>query len=99
MSMGISGLYKNTYGAKIKICRLCGKEFEREIHSRMVYCSAECKKAAKHAQKLESIRKIKNIEKAKAKTKPKTGPTVNEINEKALIEGLSYGQYVSKYGL
>lgn len=51
------------------------------MSSRQIYCSAECRLAK---------RPFKYIE-------PKKTNTVAEIAVKAKAEGLSYGQYVSKY--
>ena len=77
----------------IKICATCGKEFSAN-HPAKVCCSPDCQRVrerelAKASWKKEALRekKIKSSEKA-----------IIDINAKAKAMGLSYGQYVARYG-
>lgn len=63
-------------------CEYCGKVYEQAYTSK--YCSEECKnKARAHTKK---------------RGRPKKKLTLAEIDRLAKAEGLTYGQYVSKYG-
>lgn len=68
------------------ICKTCGKVFIRNIRHK-TYCSAECK------MKMDRYRWA-----ARRKKKKSNLITIAEINRKAFAEGLTYGQYVAKYG-
>ena len=77
----------------VKICLTCGKEFTPN-HPAKVCCSPECQKIrerqlVKASWKKEAQREkeIKSSEKA-----------ISDINAKAKAMGLSYGQYVARYG-
>ena len=72
----------------LKICKGCGKEFEpKKGVTYQLYCSKECRKSNQPYYKPLKKRKVKNL-----------GEDLAKINAKARAEGLSYGQYVAKYG-
>ncbi len=72
------------------ICNYCGGYYESK-DSRKKYCSEECsrKRQRKAATQLARERKLKTTNNNKA---------VDEINKKAYEKGISYGQYVARYG-
>ena len=72
----------------MKICETCGKEYE-EDDEKSRYCSRICRMKAQKEKDLEKIRK---------KWKEGEKLTINEINELALSEHMSYGQWVGRYG-
>lgn len=83
---------------------ICGKALTGRQRS---YCSSECRRQAIKKQKAE-YRKAYDVQfkkpKAEATTPKKRGrqkktDPIAEINAKARAEGLTYGQYVGKYGL
>ncbi len=70
-------------------CKICGKEFEtKSDHAK--YCSDRCMEKAAYS---------KNIECLKLKMQTGRKLSILEINELALSEHLSYGQFVAKYGI
>lgn len=73
---------------KSKECENCGKLFALK-NTRGLYCCEACREESKKRMKArrENTRKTKS------------NMTINQINEKALAEHLSYGQYVAKYHL
>lgn len=74
-----------------KRCEVCGKII---VSNRLrKYCSRKC---ANKAKNLRNSVIPKSIE-IKKSLKPKL--SISEINSLARAKGLSYGQYVSKYGL
>lgn len=92
----------------IGVCVICGKEFVRgKNQDRMKYCSMECRKVviAANSRRFRELNKerIKQERREKNKSKPKKKESNNKlilrIDELARKEGLSYGQYVAKYGV
>ena len=92
------------------ICPVCGKAFVREKgkHSQK-YCSIECgnlvdinrKKKIYENNKEELNRKRREYNRAK-KLKESSGNgklSISEVDALADKKGLSYGQYVAKYGV
>lgn len=79
---------------KNKICEVCGKEL---VERQKFYCSPECAKEARRSNKNEQCRKPKS--EPKKKGRPKKVVSVVEICKRAKEEGLTYGQYVGKYGM
>ena len=73
---------------KSKECENCGKTFV-PTNSRSLYCCPACR---------EESKKLMKAQREKA-GKTKYNLSINEINERALAEHLTYGQYVAKYGL
>lgn len=69
---------------KVVVCEECGKEFT--TFRRKIYCSAECR--------LMSYGRIKKVKKT-VQTKPQM--TLAQVNAMARAEGLSYGQYMTKF--
>lgn len=69
------------------ICEICGKSYEAK-NERSKYCSDRCRAKAAHERELDRLR-----------YKQRAGKklTIREINELALAEHISYGQYVAKY--
>ena len=78
---------------KEKKCEICGKSFISNS-DRSLYCSEPCRQKGKIVKREE--RKEREEEK---KRTVKDKRTINQINEAALAENLSYGQYVAKYHL
>ena len=75
-----------------KICRICGKEFFSTV-DRKFYCSEECYYQSVRNRSKENSLKVK-------RKKPTTNmEKIAEINRKAVEMGMSYGDYVIKYGL
>lgn len=73
----------------IIICPTCGKNFPYNSGNRK-YCSLECKNKAQQ---------IKADESASPRQRKKRAKTIVDIIRAAKAEGLSYGEYVSKYGV
>ena len=73
---------------KTKTCENRGKEFEA-VNARSLYCCQTCR---------EESKKLMKAQREKTGT-TKCNLTINEINQRALAENLSYGQYVAKYHL
>ena len=71
---------------KVCVCACCEKEFT--TLRRRTYCSDECRLFADGRGKKE---------RKKQKAAPKL--TLAEVNARARAEGLTYAQYVAKYGL
>lgn len=71
-------------GRRVFKCEFCGNNFEADAKRK--FCTKECRENAERA------RKRKNKPK-----KPKL--SLNKIAKLSREEGLSYGQYVAKYGL
>ena len=79
-----------------RICEKCGKEFEeRNVGLAQRFCSLECSHRHQHdiaewrrtAGKTERQKAVENMKKIVA------------LDKLAKKEGMSYGQYVSRYGL
>ena len=70
-------------------CRICGKTFVAE-YWKAKYCSYECKQDARKQRKKQQIEELRH----RMDTKKLT---IEDINELALAEHLSYGQFVAKY--
>lgn len=80
-------------------CEVCGKQVATTAYNQK-YCP-ECRLVARKAKgevwyRQNILRKKAEKERAKRQKKPLT---LEEINRKALAEGLSYGKYVVKYHL
>lgn len=74
----------------IKICVVCGIEF-MSVQTRQVCCSHECQVKRNVGQTKERYKRIKQEQQKKHNMK--------QIIELAEKEGISYGQYVAKYGI
>ncbi len=78
----------------VKICATCGKEFSPN-HPSKVCCSPVCQRERERKMAREGWASFKQT---KAK-KPKTSEQqIIDINAKAKAMGMSYGQYVARYG-
>lgn len=68
------------------ICKYCGGYYE-QANNNQKYCSADCKKKM-------------NMHTRDKSTVPhtKTNTEITDINIKASKKGISYGQYVARYG-
>jgi hypothetical protein len=78
----------------IKICLTCGKDFSPN-HPSKVCCSPECQRERERKLAREGWRSMGQT----AARKPKsTEKQIIDINAKAKAMGLSYGQYVARYG-
>lgn len=77
----------------IKICVICGNEFAPNQPTK-VCCSPECQRIRDRQRIRESNHSIKQRNK-KVKS---TEQQINDINAKAKALGMSYGQYVARYG-
>jgi ribosomal protein L20 len=71
--------------AEHKYCRNCGKQNPPDKY---IYCCTECRKEAALSRTISGRKK-------RAKRK---AHALAEINAAARSEGLTYGQYVAKYG-
>ena len=93
---------KNQKSRKNKYCVVCGTELKGRQKQ---YCSSECrmKFVIQHQMEInkEQYKKPKAEVKVEPKKRgrPKKKITLEEINERARAENLTYGQYVAKYGL
>lgn len=76
-----------------RTCLICGKEFEPR-NCNIVCCSPECQKVRDRELVNASNRSIR-LKNKKAKSSEQQ---INDINAKAKAMGLSYGQYVARYG-
>ncbi len=70
-------------------CPTCGKNFLYSSGHKK-YCCVECKNKAQ---------KMRTDEAAPARPRKKRAKTIVDIIRAAKAEGLSYGEYVSKYGV
>lgn len=77
----------------IRICVICGNEFAPNQPAK-VCCSPECQRVRDRQRVRESNHSIK-LRNKKVKS---TEQQINDINAKAKAMGLSYGQYVARYG-
>lgn len=73
-------------------CTVCGKKL---VGHQRYFCSAECRNKSQKQTKQARYKTFRV--KPKVRRKPKM--SIAEINAKARLEGLNYGQYVAKYGL
>lgn len=86
---------------KVRICMRCQKPIEPG-HPEAKYCN-KCRDEV-HMETWESVKRERRkaaeeeMRQKKLKKKKYTGPSVAEINKAAEELGMSYGQYVSKYG-
>lgn len=92
--------FHNEKNAKIKKCKICGKEFKG---GRIYYCSADCARIANNRNTkkntLEDLAEMKQMRRTSKPSKPKKPKvSINQIIELAKAENVSYGQYVAKYG-
>ena len=78
----------------IRICLICGNEFAPS-HANKVCCSPECQKKRERELVNASNR---SIQQKRAKKVKSSEQQINDINAKAKAMGLSYGQYVARYG-
>ena len=75
-----------------KKCRVCGKEFYSSAE-RQRYCSEEC-------YRINLCKRQKELrQESKRKRKRNNIQSIEEINRRALELGMTYGDYVSKFGL
>lgn len=70
-----------------EICPVCGEEFEKE-NGRQVYCSVDCRMAAK----LEQRRKFFEKKRIKEKKKRTNGEIIDEYSREANRRHISYGK-------
>lgn len=89
-------------------CPVCGKMFARERKKpNQRYCSLDCSKKAELESKRISARQNKSLihhrsiepPKKPKKKKKSNMKSIAEIDRLAKEEGLTYGQYVAKYGV
>ena len=81
---------------ELKTCAYCGRTFfQPEKGCSKKYCGRVCQ--LKGSRKTADERK--EIKKANERRKKVTNKEIIDINTQALLEGLSYGQYVAKYNL
>lgn len=77
----------------IRICLNCGKDFVSD-HALKVCCSRECQHERDKRKINENNRSIRQ----KSKAIRSTEKQIIDINAKARALGMSYGQYVARYG-
>lgn len=89
-------------------CPVCGEMFVRERKKpNQRYCSLDCSKKAELESKKLSERQNKSLiahrsiepPKKPKKKKKSNMESIVEIDRLAKSEGLTYGQYVAKYGV
>ena len=83
------------YNPTIKKCAICGMQFTSAKSNTKKYCSVECVVEAKRLR-CEQNRRFCAERKRHAGEKNKS---IVEIDRRAKDEGLTYGQYVAKYGI
>lgn len=74
-------------------CKYCGKKFVKQtVHQK--YCSVQCRKSGFYygEKNNNGTAQVEN-------EKPKYKSELARLNAEARAHGMSYGQYVSKYGL
>ena len=92
--------------AKEKLCAYCGKTFVAKSPTTL-YCSHDCYNATRRKsyrfreskEELEEIRRAGESYTPKPKKKKKSGKTIAEVCREAREYGMSYGQYVARYGV
>lgn len=83
-------------------CEICGNPLGK---NKKKFCSDECKKIAQRRYQQERNKELYKSTKPKELPKRRRRKSSNwsrnlaEINERARALGMSYGQYVGKYGL
>lgn len=77
-----------------KTCKICGKTFEG-WNKDQKYCSVECKKINDRAVQEKYRKSLKEKEALAAKKRM----AINDINEEARKQGMTYGQYVAMMNL
>lgn len=86
----------------VRVCKRCGKEFTLSKNGNRVFCCNECR-INWHIEQKSRERKAIKEEKASAKkvksSRKKKVLSLSEVRKLADAEGLSYGQYVIKYGV
>lgn len=83
--------------SKIKVCEICGAEFELHAHAHGKYCPG-CRKAAyknNHRLAMQQARSVSKIT-AKRQKKPRAMHTLAQIAKEASDAGMSYGKYVER---
>jgi predicted nucleic acid-binding Zn ribbon protein len=89
------------HGRIHKNCLICGKPL---TGTNKKYCSAECRYQAqlqrqRSANLIEYKKPKAEATPPKKRGRPKKKQSLADINKLARAEGLTYGQYVGKYGL
>lgn len=85
----------------ILVCKVCGEPFEAR-YSNTKYCEECRKKKVEVASRIKSADERaryayqKTIEQMRAN---RNGPSISEVVKAAKEEGITYGEYVKKYGL
>lgn len=88
-------LTRDADGTFHKECAICKTPFKSSaIHAK--YCSRKCINTAAAIRNAQKRRRIAEEKKQREKNRPMT---IHEIGLAARKEGLTYGQYVSKYGV
>ena len=75
-----------------KRCVVCGMQFSAKTRANT--CSKECREKRKDLK----ITEWKNNQKRVVKKESLARKSLSEINELARQEGLTYGEYVARYG-
>lgn len=81
-----------------KECKYCGKRFIPK-HRAEKYCSERCLEEGARKLRNERNRIRSKMKKIANEKKPQLPVTIVNIAVEAKKEGLTYGQYVAKYGL
>ena len=95
-----------TKGERKKTCPICNKEYITHASYRK-YCGDDCAKEAKrrsriaysdiYREKCKIIKRQKRAEKKRIQVS--NFPDLEEVDRMARESGMTYGQYVAKYGL
>lgn len=87
-----------------KVCPVCGKVFQKDKYrAAKKYCSQECRDSAQLESKRNYDRKnyatIYDRRKTRKNKKKFNNQSIVDITVAARKEGMTYGQYVAKYGV
>ena len=77
-----------------RTCSICGKVFTA-CSTRHKYCGDDCRKVATKTWERERCRR----EKEARERKKKNARTIGEISAAAKKAGMTYGEYVAKFGV
>ena len=78
---------------RIKVCRICGKEFSTEARNQVICKSQDCYKKRKAIEYERCMQKKKEEE---MRNVTKQNREIDRIEALARLSGMSYGIYVSK---
>ena len=83
------------YNPQIKKCTICGTQFTSAKSNVQKYCSTECAAEAARIRNEEN----KRLYAERKRHAGEKNKSLVDIDRRAKAEGLTYGQYVAKYGI